>query len=163
MKLILIAAVAKNGVIGNRGALPWDIPEDMKHFKDTTRGHTVVMGRKTYESLGHPLPNRRNIVLSRSWQDAPVGACVYAEWEDAAKTIARDEAVYIIGGSEIYSHFLPFADSIILTEISASFDGDAVFPSFQKGVFSYDGYAKVSERPLENTSPPAVVAVYERR
>ncbi len=162
MKLILIAAVAKNGVIGDQGALPWDIPADMKHFRDTTRGHTVVMGRKTFESLGKPLPNRRNIILSRTLRNAPSGACVYGEWTDAAKTIPSDETVYIIGGSEIYSHFLPFADSVLLTEISADFQGDAKFPFFEEGRFRLEGYAKVSERPLENSAPASVITVYER-
>ena len=162
MKLILIAAVAKNGVIGNQGALPWDIPADMKHFRDTTRGHTVVMGRKTFESLGKPLPNRRNIILSRSLREPLSGACVYSEWIDAAKTISNDETVYVIGGSEIYSHFLPFANSVILTEISAEFAGDAKFPFFGDGRFTAPGYSKVSERRLENGTPASVIAVYER-
>jgi dihydrofolate reductase len=132
--IVIIAAVAKNGVIGNHNALPWRLPEDMKHFKALTTGHAVIMGRKTWESLPpkfRPLPNRRNIVLTRNAAyDAP-GATVVTALDEAAKLGAGGTA-FIIGGAELYAHSLPYAQRLELTEIDAAFEGDAHFPAWDR-------------------------------
>lgn len=128
--LILIAAVAKNGVIGRAGALPWHLPEDLRHFKELTTGHTVVMGRKTWESLParfRPLPGRRNIVVSRNPGFAAPGATLVDSLEAALK-VGAGATVFLIGGAELYAHALPLAGRLELTEIDAEFAGDAFFP-----------------------------------
>ena len=130
-RVILIAARARNGVIGNRGALPWRLSEDLAHFKRTTLGHCIVMGRKTWDSLGRPLPGRRNIVITRDadWQ-AP-GAERAADLEDALAHCPPEQDAFIIGGGEIYVQALARGrvDSILLTEIDADFEGDTHFPT----------------------------------
>ena len=132
MIISLIAAVAENGVIGREGGLPWRIPEDLKFFKATTMGKPVIMGRKTWESIGRPLPGRLNIVLTRdpAWHAA--GALV-AHDLDAALRAARDSGAIeamIIGGADIYEMALPVAGRIYLTRIEREFEGDAMFPAF---------------------------------
>ena len=129
-RITLIAAVAKNRVIGSGNALPWRLPEDLKRFKALTHGHPVIMGRKTWQSLGRPLPGRTNIVISRSADFAALGAervdSLAAALAAAAAT-GTDEA-FIIGGGEIYRQALPLADRLQLTEIGQDFSGDAFFP-----------------------------------
>jgi dihydrofolate reductase len=131
----IVAAMASNRVIGNRGALPWHLPEDLKRFKELTTGHPVIMGRKTFESilaaLGKPLPNRRSIVVTRSADYASQG-CEVATSLAGAIRIASAQAAIVIGGAEIYAQALPLADSMHLTEIDARFDGDAWFPEFDR-------------------------------
>lgn len=132
--IILIAAVAKNCIIGNNNALPWHLPEDMKHFKALTTGHAVLMGRKTWESLPpkfRPLPNRQNYVLTRDEAYGAPGATVLHALDEAMKVGAGGTA-YIIGGAELYAHALPYAQRLELTEIDAAFEGDAHFPSFDR-------------------------------
>lgn len=130
--IILIAAVARNGVIGKDNALPWHLPEDMRHFKALTTGHAVLMGRKTWESLPpkfRPLPNRRNIVLTRDASYVAPGAIVVHSLDAAVKVGAGETALFVIGGAELYRHMLPLADRLELTEIDADFEGDAHFPA----------------------------------
>jgi len=130
----LIAAVAKNGVIGRDNALPWHLPEDMKHFKALTTGHAVLMGRKTWESLPpkfRPLPNRQNYVLTRDTSYVAAGATVLHSLDEATKLGAGGTA-FIIGGAELYAHMLPYAQRLELTEIDAVFEGDAHFPAFDR-------------------------------
>jgi dihydrofolate reductase len=138
MKLSLVAAVAENGVIGVDGEMPWHYPEDLRRFKETTMGHPVIMGRKTYESierrLGGPLPGRRNIVLSRQGTlDLPDGA-VHAEsieeaLERAENALDSDrETVYVIGGETVYAELIDRADELLITEIPDSPDGETYFP-----------------------------------
>lgn len=133
--IVIIAAVAKNGVIGKANALPWHLPEDMKHFKALTTGHAVIMGRKTWESLppkSRPLPNRHNIVLTRNAAyDAP-GATVVTALDEAIKLGAGGTALFVIGGAELYAHMLPHAQRLELTEIDAAFEGDAHFPAWDR-------------------------------
>jgi dihydrofolate reductase len=132
--LTLIAAVAKNGVIGSNNALPWHLPEDMKHFKQLTIGNAVIMGRKTWESLPErfrPLPDRLNIVVTRNAAYAAPGATVVHTLDEALKVGAGGTA-YIIGGAELYAHALPLAQSLELTEIDAEFSGDAYFPDIDR-------------------------------
>jgi dihydrofolate reductase len=129
-QLALIAAVARNGVIGLRGRLPWRLPDDLKHFRALTSGHAIVMGRKTWESIGRPLPERQNIVVSRR-QDHAAPGCIVAHTLDEAIDLATMPApVFIIGGEALYRDALPLADLLFLTEIHRDFGGDAKFPAY---------------------------------
>ena len=132
MRISLIAAVAENGVIGREGGLPWRIPEDLKFFKATTLGKPVIMGRKTYVSIGKPLPGRLNIVLTRDRTWHAPGVSVAHDLDRAlriAQESGADEAM-IIGGADIYEAALPRANRIYLTRIAREFEGDALFPYF---------------------------------
>jgi len=139
-EIALIAAVAENGVIGVDGEMPWHLPADLRHFKETTMGHPVVMGRLTYESIaadiGGPLPGRTNIVLSRGSPDLPDDVVVVDSVEaavDAAEGAAGEgETVFVIGGATIYEQFLPRADRLVLTEIHDTYEGDTKFPSWDR-------------------------------
>jgi dihydrofolate reductase len=132
-----IAAVAENGVIGRNNDLPWKLPDDMKFFMNTTKGHHVVMGRKNYESLHEkfrPLPNRTNIVVTRQ-RDFKASGCIVVHSAEEAITIARstgEPELFIIGGAEIYSVSLPKTDKLYITEIHARVEGDTYFPEFNK-------------------------------
>jgi dihydrofolate reductase len=136
--IVIVAAVAKNGVIGKDNALPWHLPEDMAHFKALTTGHTVVMGRKTWESLParfRPLPQRRNVVVTRQPAYAAPGACVVHSLDEALKLGAGETALFIIGGAELYAAALPHADRLELTEIDAAIEGDARFPPIERSAW----------------------------
>lgn len=130
--LSLIAAVASNGIIGNQGALPWHLPEDLRFFKAQTLGHTVIMGRRTWEAIGRPLPGRRNIVVTRSPGFAAEGAVVAGSLDAALALCEGEAAVFIIGGAQVYRDALPRADRIVLTEIHRDYAGDARFPDFDR-------------------------------
>jgi len=139
LEVVLIAAVAENGVIGSDGEMPWHYPEDLRRFKEVTTGHPVLMGRRTYEAIeahaGGPLPDRTNVVLSRGDPDVPnevVVAGGVEEAVDAARETGTD-AAFVIGGATVYEAFLPFADRMELTEIRASYEGDTYFPEFDRG------------------------------
>lgn len=135
VKLAHIVAVAENDVIGSGNDLPWDIPEDMNFFKEKTKGRCLIMGRKTFESVGHPLPNRLNIVVTRQKDYAPKAANVVikpnlSEAIEFAKTQAPQygDEIFIIGGGEIYKESLDMVDIIYLTRIHEIFDGDTQYP-----------------------------------
>lgn len=131
--LALVVAVASNGVIGRNGGLPWRIPEDLKHFRRVTTGHAVIMGRKTWESIGKPLANRRNIVITRTPGYAAEGAEVVASIDEAiARARETDEEPRVIGGAEIYRATLPIATRLFLTEVHRDVEGDASFPPFDR-------------------------------
>lgn len=133
MILSLIVAVAENGVIGRDGGLPWRLPGDMAHFKATTMGKPIVMGRKTWESLGRALPGRHNIVVTRDAAYVAEGASV-ANDLDVALSLAGDvEEVMMIGGAQIYELALPRADRIYITRVHASPEGDTYFPDLDPG------------------------------
>lgn len=129
MTLSIIVAVASDGAIGRANDLLWHLPADLKRFKELTTGHTILMGRKTFESLPRgPLPNRRNIIISRSLPTQP-GAEVYPTIQQAMEACASDEEVFIIGGGEIYRQLLPNTERIYLTRVQASFpDAEVFFP-----------------------------------
>lgn len=129
MILSIIVAVASDGAIGRANDLLWHLPADLKRFKELTTGHTIMMGRKTFESLPRgPLPNRRNIIISRSLPAQP-GAEVYPTIQQALEACASDEEVFIIGGGEIYRQLLPDTEQIYLTRVQASFpDAEVFFP-----------------------------------
>ena len=125
----LIVAVAENGVIGDRNALLWHISEDLRHFKAVTTGHPVVMGRKTWESLGRPLPNRTNVVITRQNIEIP-GCTVVHSLEEAVALFPGDDEVFVIGGAQIYAQALPLADRFYLTRVEADYEGDTLFPAW---------------------------------
>lgn len=129
MSITMIAAMARNRTIGIDNKLPWRIPDDMAFFKRTTTGTTVVMGRKTLQSFGGPLKNRRNVVLTRTADFQVEGCEVVHSVEEALETL-RGEDLMVIGGEQIYRLFLPYADRLLLTEIEEEFDGDTHFPAF---------------------------------
>ena len=137
LPVVLVLAVAENGVIGRGNALPWDLPDDLQHFKRVTMGCPIVMGRKTFESVGRPLPGRTNIVLTRDpdWHHPNVVVVneVSAAIERAEQQALLDgaPALCVIGGAEIYRAFLPVADRIVLTEVHGTVSGDAFFDRAQ--------------------------------
>ena len=135
MSVSMIAAVGKNLELGKNNDLIWHFKEDMKFFKDTTMGHTVVMGRKTFESLPKALPGRKNIVISYNAEYQAQGATVVTSVEEALQ-IADNEEIFVIGGGKIYAEFLPYADKLYLTEIDAECaDADTYFPQFNKSEY----------------------------
>lgn len=145
MKLSMIVAMAENRVIGRDNKLPWYLPEDLKYFKQVTMGKPIIMGRKTFESIGRPLPGRPNIVLSRSGFDAPEGVHVVATLEEA-KALAESLAVIngyeeamIIGGAQIYGMAFDQCDRFYLTQVHANVDGDAYFPEFDRSAWTEIG------------------------
>lgn len=133
LPIALVAVVAADGAIGRNGDLLWHIPEDLRHFKQVTSGGAVIMGRKTWESLPKkPLPGRLNIVMTRRKDYAPDGAVVVSSLEEAVEK-AKDNEIFIIGGGEIYTKFLPWANKLILTEVALeSQDADTFFPPFDR-------------------------------
>jgi dihydrofolate reductase len=161
-RLSILAAIARNGVIGRGNALPWRLPEDLKRFKALTLGHAVIMGRKTFESIlaanGGPLPGRENIVVTRSRDYAAAGCRVVHSLESAIAETRGAEA-FIIGGAEIYALALPVAQRLYLTEIDADFEGDAVFPPYDRSE-----WREVTREP--RAGPGSLrydFALYERR
>ena len=140
MKISMIAAMGQNRVIGKDNDIPWHLPDDFQFFKKTTEGHHVLMGRKNFESLPprfKPLPNRPNVIITRNPEYHAYGAVVVNSLEEAldeAKSNGEQEA-FIIGGGEIYELGLAYADTIYLTEINGEFDGDTIFPEFDKAIW----------------------------
>lgn len=135
MERIIIAAVAENGVIGKDGGIPWHIPEDLEHFKEETTGNTVVMGRKTFQSLPDsfkPLPERENIVLTKSNFEPDYESVKIANDLDEAWKKAGNKRIFIIGGAGVYRQTLEEADKMILTEIHEEYDGDTYFPEYDE-------------------------------
>jgi dihydrofolate reductase len=167
MKVIAIAAVGRNGVIGRGGQLPWDLPEDMRFFRESTRGQIVVMGRKTYESLGKALPKRENAVLSRDAEFKAPDARVFLTLEGAishfrGRSDLADRSLFVIGGGEIYTLSLPLLDEIWLTEIDSDFEGDAYFPNYSEGELKVSGFSRVAARPQQETLPSGLRYVFSR-
>ena len=134
-RLSLIAALAKNRVIGIENRLPWKLPEDLAHFKALTLGHPIVMGRKTFESLGRPLPGRRNIVITRNADYHPEGCDTAKSIPEAVALCMDTQEVFFIGGAELYKQVLPLVDRMYLTEIQIEAQGDAWFPDFDSSAF----------------------------
>lgn len=131
--------MANNRVIGIANTLPWRLPEDLKHFKALTTGHHILMGRKTYESLGRPLPGRTSVVITRSADLQLPGCIVATSIDDAIAACNGDAEVFFIGGAELYRQALAYADRIYLTEIQSDFEGDAWFPDFDRGQWQETG------------------------
>lgn len=141
MKIAMIAAMAQNGVIGRDNQLPWHLPNDLKFFKASTMGKPIIMGRKTYESIGRPLPGRANIVVTRDVGYRSEGISVVSSIEEALKFatgIAERDGVaevMVIGGSQLYEQLLPRADRLYITHVHAAVDGDTCFPEFDLGAW----------------------------
>jgi len=159
-RVALIAAVASNGVIGAGNRLPWHLPEDLRHFRALTSGHTVVMGRKTWESIGRPLPNRQNIVVSRQAALRLDGASLAHSLEEALSMADRPDPVFVIGGEALYRSALPLAAVLYLTEIERDFDGDARFPAFER--VAWRETDRESHRPAGGEGFAYHFATYER-
>ena len=132
MTVTLVAAIARNGVIGADGGIPWHLPDDQRRFKELTIGHVLVMGRVTYESIGRPLPGRTTVVVTRSagWSAGDDGVLVAPSVAEALALAATvDEEVFVVGGTRVYEEALPFADRLELTWVDAEPEGDARFPA----------------------------------
>src|SRR5690606_5122657 len=127
-QLSIIVAVSANNAIGKNNQLLWHLPADLKHFKNITSGHTIIMGRKTYESIGKPLPHRRNIVITRQPQLQLAGVEIVHSLDEALALCQNEAEVFVIGGAEIYRQALPLCQRIYLTRVHKHFDGDAFFP-----------------------------------
>ena len=150
MFVSLIVAMSENRVIGRDGALPWRLPDDLARFKRLTMGHAVIMGRTTYESIGRPLPGRRNVVLSRRGVAVP-GTCVFVSLDKALGALAPEhDHAFVIGGQELYQAALPVADRIYLTLIHRTIAGDTFFPAISDGQFIEHARERV-EHPLPHS------------
>ena len=165
MKIALVVAMAENRVIGRDGGLPWHIPGDLKLFKKTTMGKPIVMGRKTWESLGRPLPGRPNIVITRDRDYKAEGAHVTHDIDQGLQLASRlagelqTDEIMIIGGAEIYRQAFPKADRLYLTEVALKPEGDARFPAFDKSEWRESSR---SPFPAQGDSPAYTLVVYDR-
>ncbi len=158
MPVTLVAAVARNGVIGADGGIPWRLPGELATFKATTMGHVLVMGRRTYDSIGRPLPGRSTVVVTSdaTWapnSGMPDGVAVATSVESALELArAIDEQVFVVGGARVYADSLPYADQLVITEVDAAPEGDTYFPKVdwndwrEVGRESYDGWQLVTYR-----------------
>lgn len=157
MEIILIAAMAKNRVIGRNNKMPWRIPEELQFFKKTTMGHPMIMGRKTFESLPSPLPGRRHIVLSRSTDYLPKGGEYASSLRDALKRCNGAEKVFIIGGAQIFEQSLTVVTTLLLTYLEREVEGDVFFP-----LFSEDEFVEESRKRYPDGTEPFTVVTYRR-
>lgn len=161
-RVALIAAVAKNGVIGIDNRLPWRIPDDMKRFRALTIGHSVIMGRRTWESIGKPLPERQNIVVTRRRDRSAPGIVFAHSLDEALERVRLPAPVFVIGGEALYREALPRADFLYLTEIEREYEGDARFPDFDRSAWRET--SRTIARALDDSGAFAYhFAAYERR
>lgn len=158
----IIAAVAENNVIGKDNDLVWHLPADLKYFKETTKGHFIMMGRKTFESFGKPLPNRTHIIITRDESYTYPGCYVVHNLEDAYKIAEENNRseIFILGGAEIYRQSIDHADRLYITEIKASFDGDTFFPEINKN--KWKEVERSDFEPDEKNKYPYSFVRYER-
>ena len=154
MKLSLIVAMADNRVIGRDNQLPWHLPDDLKRFKQITMGHPVIMGRKTFESIGRPLPKRHNVILSRQSSFHAEGVTVLKDPREVIEIFKAEEEVFVIGGAEIYQLFLKDADLLYLTLVHESVSGDVLFPEYDPTEFN-----EVSRETVEKPIPHSFVVL----
>ena len=131
-RVAIIAAVASNGVIGHRNRMPWHLPEDLRRFRQLTLGHAVIMGRRTFESIGGPLAGRDNIVITRSPDWTRSGCRAVRSLDAALAAVAEPRDAFVIGGAQIYALAIPIASRLYMTEIERDFEGDAFFPEFDR-------------------------------
>ena len=166
MKLSIIVARAKNGVIGVENDLPWHLPQDLKHFKETTLGCPIIMGRNTWESIGRPLPGRRNIVVSRTRGFSPEGAETFTSLQDAIEACQNTEQAFIIGGAQIYEQAIDLVDQLIVTEVDLEVVGDAHFPEFSsahwKAIERLEYPANPSLDAPEKATPAFAFVTYQK-
>ncbi|MGJ9384093.1 dihydrofolate reductase [Salipaludibacillus sp. CF4.18] len=157
----MIAAMSENNVIGKDGQMPWHLPGDLQFFKQTTNGHSIVMGRKTFESIGRPLPKRRNIVLTRNNDFSAEGVEVINNFSEMDKLVKDEEEFFVIGGATIYEQLLPLADRLYITEIHESFEGDTFFPAIDDG--QWEVVASKKGKVDERNSHAHTFLTYERK
>ncbi len=161
MRLSIIAAMSANRVIGSNNDLPWRLPADWKRFKSLTMGHHLIMGRKTFESIGQPLPGRTTVVSTHQTGFAPTGVLVAHSIDQALQMVVGDNEVFVAGGAQIYQQMLPRADRLYLTSIHEEFEGDTDFPEFEESdwqLISEEGY-----EPDEKNLYPYTFLVYEKK
>jgi len=159
MTVSIVVAISENHAIGKDNKLLWYLPKDLKHFKEITSGHTVIMGRKTYESVGKPLPNRRNIIITR--QDITIEGCEVVSSIEAALKLCKDEKeVFIVGGAEIYKQSMHLTDRIYLTIVHETFDADSFFPEIDTRIWKEVHYE--DHRPDEKNLLPFSFITMER-
>ncbi|MCG9721296.1 type 3 dihydrofolate reductase [Shewanella sp. Isolate7] len=150
MKIAMIAAMANNRVIGKDNQMPWHLPEDLRHFKQMTLGKPVVMGRKTFESIGRPLPGRHNLVVSRQADLVIEGVTCVTSFEQAKELVQDCEELVVIGGGQLYAELLPQADCLYLTEINLDVEGDTHFPEWDDGSWQIlDSESHTNDKGLE--------------
>ena len=157
----IVVAMAKNRTIGINNTLPWRCPEDLKHFKALTMGHHMIMGRKTFDSIGRPLPGRSTVVVTRDHNLQRAGCLMAHSLPEALAACAGDEKIYIVGGAEIYRQALSLADTLYITEIQQEVAGDAHFPEF-----ALSDWLEVSRKICRQASPQALeyhFVTYQRR
>ena len=140
MTISIIAAISENNAIGKDNKLPWHLPADLKHFKSLTIGHHIIMGRKTFESIGKPLPGRTTIIITRKTGYKADGCIIVSSIENAISAVKNDSECFIIGGAEIFNQTVPLADKIYLTRIHQHIEGDTFFPDIAPGLWN-----KISE------------------
>jgi dihydrofolate reductase len=145
MKISLIAAMAKNRVIGLNGKMPWHLPADLKRFRKITMGSPVIMGRRTFEAIGKPLPGRTNIVLTRNPKFKPPECQVFSKLDQALEFCQNNAELFVIGGADLYQALLPGANYLYLTEIDKEFDGDTFFPVFESAYWREEERQTVSD------------------
>ena len=160
-RVSLIVAMAKNRVIGINNTLPWHLPADLKHFKALTMGHHMIMGRKTYESIGKPLPGRTSVVVTRNADYSVPGVIIVNTLEAAIAACGNDEEIFVIGGAELYREVINRADRIYLTEIDADISGDAHFTEFDSKQWQETG--RVSHTPDEKNVHSYHFVVYDKK
>ena len=161
MTISLVVAASTNNVIGSDGGLPWHLPDDLRHFKRLTTGNPIVMGRRTFESIGRPLPDRRNIVMTRDAAYAAEGCDVVSSIDEVLDLVSDAEEVMIIGGGQVYRDFFSYADRIYLTRVQADVEGDTYFPDVDEAAWQL-----VSSEPHAADEKHAYafdVMVFERR
>jgi len=157
-RIYVVAAIARNGVIGAQGKLPWHLPEDLQHFKKLTLGHPVIMGRRTWDSLPKALTGRENIVVTRSANRDIPGASVANSLEAAIALCAGEPVAFVIGGAGIFAEALPIASGLVLTEIGRDYDGDVRFPDWNRA----DWRETRRERHASAAGVPFSFVLYER-
>ena len=161
VRVSLIAAMAENRVIGVNNTLPWRLPADLKHFRRLTTGHHVIMGRRNYESIGKPLPDRTNIVVTRNPSYCAPGCLVKHSFEDALASAQNDPEVFVIGGAEIYRQALEHADRMYLTLVHAHIPGDTYFPPFDQS--HWQEVSRERHEPDEKNPHACTFLVYDRK
>ncbi len=157
MEIILIAAMAHNRVIGRNNQIPWHIPEEMQYFKKTTMGHAIVMGRKTFESIGKALPGRFNVVLSRDTDLRIPGCTTAATLSEGLQCCQGQEKVFIIGGGSIYQESMTVVDTILLSVLDEDYEGDILFPPVPEDIFQQVSKTRIGSK------QPFTLFVYQRR
>ncbi len=161
MLLSLIVAVSQNGVIGRAGGLPWHLSADLRRFKQITMGHTLIMGRKTFESIGRPLPGRESVVITRQADYVVDGCQVVTDWTSAKRLAAKDSKAFVIGGREIFELALPDVQRLYWTHVDAVVDGDVCFPAVN---WTSWRLASTESHPADERNDfPFRFCVYQRR